>query len=94
MPGEPFSLFELLGQLLILTRWSNAAYVLNEVKNPVRTLKIAGPLGLSVCGTLYIFANIAYFSASTPAELSKSGVTVASAFMGKVFGEAGQRALR
>jgi amino acid transporter len=86
--------FKLIAQLLTLIRWSNAAYVLNEVKNPVRTLKIAGPLGLSVCGTLYIFANIAYFSALTPAELSKSGVTVASAFMGKVFGEAGQRALR
>jgi amino acid transporter len=77
-----------------LCRWSNAAYVLNEVKNPVRTLKIAGPLGLSICGTLYVFANIAYFAASTPAEISASGVTVASAFMGKVFGEVGQQALR
>ncbi|RMZ90519.1 hypothetical protein DV736_g2243, partial [Chaetothyriales sp. CBS 134916] len=73
--------------------WSNAAYVLNEVKNPVRTLKIAGPLGLATCGTLYILANVAYFSATTPAELSSSGITVASYFMFKVFGRAAQRAL-
>jgi len=42
--------------------WANINYVLNEVKNPVRTLKIAGPLGLGICAILYIFANISYFA--------------------------------
>ena len=42
--------------------WSNVNYVLNNVKNPVRTLKIAGPLGLGICAVLYMLANIAYFS--------------------------------
>jgi amino acid transporter len=42
--------------------WQNANYVLNDVKNPVRTLKVAGPLGLGITATLYIFANIAYFA--------------------------------
>jgi len=74
--------------------WNNAAYVLNEVRNPVRTLKIAGPLGLGTCGVLYLLANVAYFSAETPAELAKSSTTVASYFMGKVFGESAQKALR
>jgi amino acid transporter len=69
-------------------------YVLNEVKDPVRTIKIAGPLGLSTCGILYILANIAYFSAATPKEIAASGTTVASFFMGKVFGTSAQRALR
>jgi solute carrier family 7 (L-type amino acid transporter), member 9/15 len=32
------------------------------VKNPVRTLKIAGPLGLGICAFLYLFANISYFA--------------------------------
>lgn len=41
--------------------WSNAAYVLNEVKRPVHTLKIAGPLGLGICGALYLLANIGMF---------------------------------
>ena len=44
------------------TGWSNLNYVLNSVKNPVRTLKIAGPLGLSICALLYILANVAYFA--------------------------------
>lgn len=69
-------------------------YVMNEIKDPVRTIKIAGPLGLSTCGILYILANVAYFSAATPAEIAASGTTVASFFMKKVFGRAAQRALR
>ena len=46
--------------------WQNVNYVLNEVRNPVRTLKIAGPLGLGITATLYIFANIAYFAYVPP----------------------------
>ena len=42
--------------------WQTVNYVLNDVKNPVRTLKVAGPLGLGITATLYIFANIAYFA--------------------------------
>ena len=42
--------------------WQNVNYVLNDVKNPVRTLKIAGPLGLGITSVLYIFANISYFA--------------------------------
>ncbi|KAK7535397.1 high affinity methionine permease [Phyllosticta citribraziliensis] len=75
------------------TGWSNAANVLNEVKNPVRTLKIAGPLGLGICGVLYLLANVAYFSVGTIEELENSGVTIASYFMTKVFNSAGARAL-
>lgn len=75
------------------TGWSNAAYVLNEVKNPVRTLKIAGPLGLGICMIFYLLANVAYFAAATPEEVNASEVTVASLFMEKVFGEAGSRAI-
>ncbi|KAL1634102.1 low-affinity methionine permease [Diplodia intermedia] len=74
--------------------WSNAANVLNEVRDPVRTLKIAGPLGLSTCGILYLLANVSYFAAATPQEISRSGVTVASLFVSKVFaGAAAPRAL-
>ncbi|KAL5504704.1 hypothetical protein ACEPAH_7367 [Sanghuangporus vaninii] len=73
--------------------WSNINYVMNEVKDPVRTLKIAGPLGLGICAVSYIFANIAYFAASTKEEILASKVTVASLFFKKVFGEQAQRAL-
>lgn len=73
--------------------WSNVNYILNDVKNPVRTLKIAGPLGLGICAGLYLLANIAYFAASTKEEIMNSGVTVASLFFKNVFGVQAQRAL-
>ncbi|SLM34620.1 high affinity methionine permease [Lasallia pustulata] len=73
--------------------WSNAAYVLNEVRRPVRTLKIAGPLGLGICAVLYILANVAYFAAATPKQVAQSGNTVAAVFFGRVFGKAAERAL-
>ncbi|KIM84444.1 hypothetical protein PILCRDRAFT_818003 [Piloderma croceum F 1598] len=73
--------------------WSNVNYVLNDVKNPVRTLKIAGPLGLGICAFLYLFANISYFAAATKPQILKSGVTVASLFFGEVFGTRAQKAL-
>ncbi|CAK7266682.1 hypothetical protein SEPCBS57363_002213 [Sporothrix epigloea] len=73
--------------------WSNAAYVLNEVRRPVHTLKIAGPLGLGICGVLYLLANVAYFSAATPKQIAASGITVASFFMNQVFGKTASRVL-
>lgn len=73
--------------------WNNAAYVLNEIKNPVKTLKIAGPLGLGICTILYLLANVAYFAAATPEEISNSGITVASYFVKVVFGETAQKVI-
>ncbi|KAG2067149.1 amino acid transporter [Suillus decipiens] len=73
--------------------WSNVNYVMNNVRNPVRTLKIAGPLGLGICASLYLLANVAYFSAATKTEIEKSGVTVAALFFGNVFGSVAERAL-
>lgn len=73
--------------------WSNVNYVLNNVKNPVRTLKIAGPLGLGICAVLYLLANVAYFAAASKEEITKTGVTVASLFFHNVFGAQAQKAL-
>ncbi|KAE8215132.1 hypothetical protein CF327_g1552 [Tilletia walkeri] len=71
--------------------WSNAAFVLGEVKNPIRTIKRAGPLGLGICVVLYMFANVAYFSVGTVQELAHSGTTIGSYYFGKVFGHTAQR---
>ncbi|KAI0764176.1 high affinity methionine permease [Trametes elegans] len=73
--------------------WENVNYVLNDVKDPVRTLKIAGPLGLGISTVLYLLANVSYFAAATKEEITNSGVTVASLFFKNVFGEAAQKAL-
>ncbi|OAX38772.1 amino acid transporter [Rhizopogon vinicolor AM-OR11-026] len=64
--------------------WSNVNYVMNNVRNPVRTLKIAGPLGLGICSVLYMLAN---------EEIDASGVTVAALFFKNVFGSVAERAL-
>ena len=61
--------------------WKNGGYVMNEVKRPVRTFKIAGPLGLAICVLLYMCVSTVYFSASTPEELQTNGITVASIFV-------------
>ncbi|KAI6027038.1 amino acid transporter [Pisolithus marmoratus] len=78
--------------------WSNVNYVLNDVRNPVRTLKIAGLLGLGICTLLYILANVAYFAAATKVRSiskpkSKTGVTIAALFFKNVFGTKAERAL-
>ncbi|KAG2105845.1 amino acid transporter [Suillus discolor] len=73
--------------------WASVNYVMNNVRNPVRTLKIAGPLGLGICAFLYLLANVAYFAAATKTEIDESGVAVASLFFGNVFGPAAERAL-
>ncbi|KAL6306436.1 amino acid transporter [Sparassis latifolia] len=73
--------------------WSNVNYVLNNVRDPIRTLKIAGPLGLGICTIFYLLANVAYFAAATKEEIATSGVTVASLFFKKVFGTEAQKAL-
>ncbi|KAL3455533.1 amino acid/polyamine transporter I [Aspergillus heterothallicus] len=67
--------------------WSNAAYVLDEVQNPRRVLKIAGILGVGMVGFLYTLTNMSYFIVATPEEISKTGVTVVALLIGKVFGD-------
>ena len=42
--------------------WSSVNYVLNDVKNPIRTLKISASLGLGICAILYCLANVAFFA--------------------------------
>ncbi|KAF7714664.1 Uncharacterized protein PECH_008307 [Penicillium ucsense] len=66
--------------------WSNAAYVMDEIKDPKTTLKWAGILGVGSVGLLYLLVNVAYFTVATPQELSETGVTVVALLVGRVFG--------
>jgi amino acid transporter len=52
----------MLKVLFSYSGWQNVTYVLNDIKNPVRTLKIAGRLGLGITSALYILTNISYFA--------------------------------
>ncbi|KAI4215640.1 MAG: hypothetical protein LQ351_002109 [Letrouitia transgressa] len=66
--------------------YENAFNVVNEVKNPVRSIRNYGGISLLLVGLLYILANIAYFAAVPKAELEKAKVIAASLFFEKVFG--------
>ncbi|EAQ86414.1 hypothetical protein CHGG_07667 [Chaetomium globosum CBS 148.51] len=67
--------------------WENANYVMGELKNPQRTLKIAAPLAVVGITVLYVLANVAYFAAIPKRELAKSEVIVAGLFFRNMFGE-------
>ncbi|KAK2770086.1 high affinity methionine permease [Colletotrichum kahawae] len=77
--------------------YNNAFNVANEVKNPVRSLKIYATAALTTVYVLYMFANVAFFAAGltdclllVPREdLENSGLTVASLFFTAVFGNSG-----
>ncbi|KAH6886500.1 high affinity methionine permease [Thelonectria olida] len=69
--------------------YNNAFNLANEVKNPVKRLKIYATTALTVVYLLYMFANVAWMSAVPKEELENSGLTAASLFFTKVFGNSG-----
>ena len=77
------------------TRWIPADGILRppEVKNPVRTLKIAAPSAVIGLGVIYMFVNIAYFAAVPRDEILNSGRGIAASFFRNVFGTKAERAL-
>ncbi|KAF8150647.1 high affinity methionine permease [Crassisporium funariophilum] len=66
--------------------FENAFAVLNEVKDPVKTLKRYAPISLTLVFVLYFFANIAYFAAIPKESIRTSQELTASLFFTAVFG--------
>lgn len=66
--------------------FTNAFNVVNEVKKPVKTLKINSFIALLIVAILYILANVAYFAAVPRAQLAAGKQTVAALFFEAVFG--------
>lgn len=66
--------------------YENAFNVVNEVKNPVRSIRNSGGLSLLIVAILYVLANVAYFSAVPKEEIVKSKTIAASLFFQHVFG--------
>jgi amino acid transporter len=65
---------------------SNVNNVLNEVKNPVRTLKSAATTALITSCILYLLVNIAYFLVVPIEDIKNSGELIAALFFERVFG--------
>lgn len=72
--------------------YSNVNYALGEVKNPVRTLKIAGPTSLVFLAIVYIFVNIAYFAVVPKERLISSKLILAADFFEIAFGDTAKTA--
>ncbi|TFK28169.1 high affinity methionine permease [Coprinopsis marcescibilis] len=66
--------------------FENAFNVVNEVKNPVKTMKRYAPISLTIVFVLYMFANIAYFAAIPKESIRTSKELTASLFFTAVFG--------
>ncbi|KAF3480973.1 methionine permease [Arthroderma uncinatum] len=60
--------------------------VLNEVKNPVRTLKVVGLSAFVTVCILYALINVAYFMVVPIEDIKRSGQLVAALFFERVFG--------
>lgn len=73
--------------------FSNVNYALSEVKNPARTIRIAGPLAIAVVAVLYMLANIAYFAGASKEEITGSGRLVAALLFRNVYGPRAERVL-
>lgn len=64
----------------------NANNVLNEVKDPVRTLRFVSISALATACVLYLLTNVAYFIVVPVEEIKASGELVAALFFERVFG--------
>ncbi|KAI9713943.1 MAG: hypothetical protein M1820_000673 [Bogoriella megaspora] len=73
--------------------YSNAFNVVNEVKDPVKTLRRSAPISLLAVAILYILANIAYFAAASKEDILASKQTAASILFQNVFGETSAKGL-
>ncbi|CAL3973330.1 hypothetical protein PZA11_005598 [Diplocarpon coronariae] len=76
-----------------LLGYNNANYALSEIKNPIKTIKIALPVSLVLVSILYMLVNIAFFAAIPRHEIVSSGRILAASFFRNVMGEQAERAL-
>jgi amino acid transporter len=73
--------------------FQNCFNVMNEIKDPVRTIKRSAPLSLLLVAVLYMLCNVAYFAAVPKADILAAETTTASLFFTAVFGEQAAKGL-
>ena len=66
--------------------YSTANQVLSDVRDPVRTLKIAAPVALTLVSVAYLAINVAFFLVVDKDDFRSAGVVVAGIFFRNVFG--------
>ncbi|KAF9522465.1 high affinity methionine permease [Crepidotus variabilis] len=73
--------------------FSNANYSLGEMRNPTRTLRVAGTLAVLTVTVFYLFCNVAYLAAASKEEITSSGRLVAAVLFRNVWGPKAERVL-
>ncbi|RYO98865.1 hypothetical protein DL766_001407 [Monosporascus sp. MC13-8B] len=71
------------------TGYNNAFNVVNEIKNPIPTLKRNVTISVCLVAVLYMLCNIAYFAAVPKQEFAESKEIAAAVFFTAVFGRGG-----
>ncbi|KAJ7844938.1 high affinity methionine permease [Mycena olivaceomarginata] len=66
--------------------YTNSINMINEIENPVQTVRSASSAALGLVSVLYVLANVAYFAAVPAETIKKSGTLVAGLFFTNVFG--------
>ncbi|KAL6452980.1 LOW QUALITY PROTEIN: MUP3 Low-affinity methionine permease [Candida maltosa Xu316] len=66
--------------------WNSVHTVSNEIKDPVRTFKIAGPASLIIMAITYLIANLAYLTVIPSDELANGSTLAGSILFTKIFG--------
>ncbi|KIW12680.1 hypothetical protein PV08_09958 [Exophiala spinifera] len=87
---KPYGLTQALVNIIFsYGGYHNSFNVVNEVKNPIKVMKIYSSISLLTVAILYILANVAYIAAVPLDELKASNQIAASLFFQKVFGSSG-----
>ncbi|KAG6861631.1 hypothetical protein C0995_014070 [Termitomyces sp. Mi166 len=73
--------------------FSNVNYALSEVKNPKRTIRVAGPSAIGIVTVLYLLANVAYLAGASKEEITGSGRLVAALLFRNVYGPQAEQVL-
>ncbi|KAG6827443.1 hypothetical protein H0H92_011740 [Tricholoma furcatifolium] len=73
--------------------YAGANYALSEVKNPIRTAKIACPLAIFCVTTVYMLVNIAYFAAVSKDDILGSRRIVVALFFRNLYGPTTEKAV-
>ena len=84
---DPIALSTALFKVIYsFTGYDNVNNVLNEVRDPVRTLKTMAPTALLTVTIFYLMINIAFFTVVPLEEIKNSGELIAALFFEKMFG--------
>jgi amino acid transporter len=71
------------------TGYQNAFNVVNEIKNPIPTIRRFGFISILIVAVLYMLCNIAYFATVPKQEFAESKEIAAAVFFTAVFGSGG-----